>query len=71
MLVHAAVLDDQCVASLPVMALAVMHIMALALQHEEHRAIHVAMLLTVTSGRVHVEISFDRLRNFDCLLIND
>ena len=71
MLVHAAVLDDQCVASLPVMTLAVMHIMALALKDEEHCAIHVAMLLAVTSGRVHVEVGFNRLRDFDCLRIND
>ena len=71
MLVHAAVLDDQRIAGFPWKRTAVMHVVALALQHEEHRAVHMAVLLAVAAGGKALHMGFDRLRNLRDLRIDD
>ena len=49
-LVHAAVLDEHDVAGLPVDVPAVMDVVAVALEHVEHRAVEMAVLLAGGAG---------------------
>ena len=61
MLVDAAVLDDHHVAGLPGNVPAVVHVVAAALEHVEHRAVEVAVLLAVGAGRIGLDVRFHRL----------
>src|SRR5487761_136545 len=64
MLVHAAVLDQHEVARLPVEPLAVVDVVAATLEHVEHGAVHVSMLLSMSARCVDLDVGLDRLR--DC-----
>src|SRR5262245_62443133 len=57
----ATVLDDHHVAGLPGTLPAIVHDMAAALEHVEHRAVEVAALLAVGLGRVGLDMRFHRL----------
>src|SRR5207244_8134209 len=57
----ATVLDDHHVAGLPGDMAAVVHVMAAALEHVEHRAVEVAVLLPVSLRRVGLDMRFHRL----------
>src|SRR5207244_279761 len=57
----ATVLDDHHVAGLPGDMAAVVHVMAAALEHVEHRAVEVAVLLPVSPRRVGLDMRFHRL----------
>src|SRR5262249_44241385 len=63
MLMDATVLDDHHVAGLPGDVPAIVHVMAAALEHVEHRAVEVAVLLAVGLGRVGLDMRFHRLDN--------
>ena len=60
-LMHAAVLDEHEVARLPVEALAVVDVVAAPLEHVEHGAVHMSVLLAVGAGRVDLDMRLDRL----------
>ena len=62
---HAAVFDDHDVAGLPLHVAAVVHVMAVALEHVEHRAVEMAMLLAGIERRVAFDVGFDRLHDID------
>src|SRR6185312_17085389 len=62
-LMDAAVLDDHHVAGLPGDVLAVVHVVAAALEHVEHGAVQVAVLLSVGARRVDLDMGLDRLRD--------
>ena len=66
-LMHAAVLDQHHVAGLPRNMAAVVHVMAVALEHVEHRAVEMAVLLAGGARRVGLDVRFDRLRDVDGL----
>ena len=66
-LMHAAVLDQHHVAGLPGNVAAVVHVMAVALEHVEHRAVEMAVLLAGGARRVGLDVRFDRLRDVDGL----
>src|SRR6516165_2351653 len=57
----ATVLDDHHVAGLPGDMAAVVHVMAAALEHVEHSAVEVAVLLPVSPRRVGLDMRFHRL----------
>src|SRR4051794_31238462 len=63
MLMHAAVLDDHHIAGLPGNMPAVMDVMAAALDHVEHRAVEMPVLLPVSARRVDLDMRLDRLRH--------
>ena len=63
MLVDAGVLDDEGIARFSVEALAVMDVVAFALQHIENGAIHMTVALAVAAGREAVDMGLDRLGN--------
>ena len=65
MLVHAAVLDQHHVAGLPFHVAAVMDVMAVALEHVEHRAVEMAVLLAGIERRIAFDMRFDRLHDVD------
>ncbi len=60
-LVHAAVLDQHHVAGLPGDLAAVMNVIAVALEHIEHRAVEVAVLLAAGLGSVGLDVGLDGL----------
>ena len=60
-LMHAAVLDQHHVAGLPWDPPAVMHVVAVALEHVEHRAVEMAVLLAAGLGRIGLDVGLDRL----------
>src|SRR6516164_6949836 len=57
----AAVFDAHPVAGLPGGVPAIVHVMAAALEHVEHRAVEVAVLLAVGPRRVGLDMRFHRL----------
>src|SRR5215471_2346019 len=60
-LMHATVLDDHHIASLPRDVAAVVYVVAAALEHVEHRAVEVAVLLAEGARRVGLDVRFHRL----------
>src|SRR5262249_23492947 len=66
-LMHAAVLDQHHVAGLPGNLAAVVDVVAVALEHVEHRAVEVAVLLTAGLGCIGLDVGFDRLDDRGCL----
>ena len=66
-LVHAGVLDQHHVAGLPRDVAAVVHVMAVALEHVEHRAVEMAVLLAGGARRIGLDVRLDRLRDVDGL----
>ena len=71
MLVHAAVLDQHHVAGLPFHVAAVMNVVAVALEHVEHRAVEMAVLLAGIERRIAFDMRFDRLHDVDGLRRDD
>src|SRR5215475_4467763 len=63
--------DDHGVACFPVVAAAVVDVVALALEHEEHRAVHVAVLAGLAARRIDLHVGLDRLRDLHGLRIDD
>ena len=63
MLVHAVVVHDRHVARLPVVADAVVDLVALAVQDVERRLVDVAVLLVRAARRVLLEVDVQRLRH--------
>ncbi len=70
-LMHAGVFDDQRVARLPIEAAAVMDIVALAFEHIEYGAVHMAVPLAVTARREAVDVAFDGLCDLGRTRIDD
>src|SRR5205823_9032785 len=62
MLMHAVIVDDRNVAGLPVVAHAVVHLVAGAVEDVERRLVDVAMLAVDTARRVFLEVDMQRLR---------
>src|SRR3984957_1511998 len=60
-LMHAAVLDQHHVAGLPFDPPPVVHVVAVPLEHVEHRAVEMAVLLAAGLGRVSLDMGLDRL----------
>ena len=63
MLMDAAVFDDHDVPRLPLDPLAVVNVMASALEHVEYGTVQVAVLLSVGSGCVDLDMRLNRLRH--------
>src|SRR5260221_14476636 len=63
MLGHAFVLADRDVARLPVVAHAVVDLVALAVEDVEGGFVHVAVLLRAPSGAVFLEVQMEGLRD--------
>jgi hypothetical protein len=63
MLMHAAVLDQHHVTGLPFHVAAVMDVVAVPLEHVEHRAVEMAVLLAGIERRVALDMRFDRLHD--------
>ena len=66
-LMHAGVLHQHHVAGLPFHVAAVVHVVAVALEHVEHRAVEMAVLLAGVERRVALDVQFDRLHDRDRL----
>ncbi len=67
---NATVLDDQRVTGIPVDPPSVMYVVSLAFQNVENGTVHVAVFLPVTTRRINVDVSFDRLCNLHGLRID-
>src|SRR6185503_16014369 len=63
MLVHAVVVDDRDVARLPVVAHAVVDLVADAVEDVERRLVDVAVLLRAATGPVLLEVQMEHLRD--------
>src|SRR5262249_48872726 len=61
MLMYARAFDDHDIARLPLDAAAVMDIVTAALEHIEHGAVEMPMLLAVGAGRIAFDMGLDRL----------
>src|SRR5262249_9943310 len=62
-LVHASALHDHHVARLPVDPAAIVDVVAAPLEHVEHRAVEMAVLLPVGAGRIALDMGLDRLND--------
>jgi hypothetical protein len=56
MLVHAAVLDDHHIAGFPRNVAAIVHVVAPALEHVEHRAVEMPVLLAVGARGIGLDM---------------
>src|ERR1700674_5213829 len=63
MLMHAGILDDQCIPRLPIEAAPIMDIVTLPFQDIEDRAVHMAVALAVAAGRETIDMRLDGLRH--------
>src|SRR5215467_9403214 len=63
MLMHARAFDDHDIARLPLDAAAVMNIVAAALEHIEHGAVEMPVLLAIGAGCIAFDMGLDRLHH--------
>ena len=68
---NAAILHDHRVACLPVQPFAIVHVVPLALEHEENGAVHVAVFLTAPPGGEYVHVRLDGLCDFYGVGVDD